>query len=186
MDKLADLLRAIQRIPTSLLFVVAVSIVAVLFLPADMASALGIDEFRAQYKKYLGPSLILVGAWLLARLTRLLATPILEGRSLRRRCEGLWHLTAEERGYLRPFIEAGQNTITVDMTDGVAGGLAAKGIIYRSSNVINLIDGVPYNLQPWARLFLSTHPEVLDDAAQMPPSRREQWRRRRLTRYESG
>lgn len=73
-----------------------------------------------------------------------------------------------------------------DMTDGVAGGLAAKGIIYRSSNVINLIDGVPHNLQPWARLFLSTHPEVLDDAAQMPPSRSEQWRRRRLTRYESG
>ncbi|UYN97671.1 MAG: superinfection exclusion B family protein [Enhydrobacter sp.] len=99
-------------------------------------------------------------------------------RRERQRRESLHALTADEKAYLVRYIEEGATTQLFAPEDGIAGGLQAKQIIYRSSNIFDMTDGVPYNLQPWARTCLSLHPELLEDAAKLPPSprrRRSGW-----------
>ncbi len=47
------------------------------------------------------------------------------------------------------------------LVDGLAGGLEAKGILFRSSNFGDPLYGFSHNLQPWARDYLKKHPELL-------------------------
>lgn len=181
-DRVTDLLHAIRRVPTSLLFVVSATLFAVLFLPGEAAKTVAVDEFRQTYRVFLGPSLLLFVAWLLSRFIPMLFAPFRAYLKMRRLHASLKNLTAEERGYLLPFIAEGRNTINADMADGVAGGLHAKGIIYRANPVFDFVEGVPYNLQPWARDYLSKHPELLSDAVGEPLTGAERRRRKRLFR----
>jgi hypothetical protein len=71
-------------------------------------------------------------------------------------------LTNDEKMFLRPFIIDGANTRNADVTSGIAGGLVAKHIIYRSSNVGHVFGGFAYNLQPLARKLLGKNPDLLD------------------------
>ena len=77
-------------------------------------------------------------------------------------------LTPEEQGYLTPYVKDSVNTQKFPVEDGVVGGLLTKGIVYRSSNVFDMVEGVPYNIQPWAKAYLLRHPELLADA--LPPT----------------
>ena len=82
-------------------------------------------------------------------------------------------LTPEEKGYLVSYIEGQQNTIYVGLDDGIMGGLTAKGITYRSSNMGDLLNGVAFNLQPWARSYLEENRYLLDGYAGKPMTPRE-------------
>ena len=144
---------------------VAIACSLVIFLPETVAARLGIAEFRMEYTGFLGWSFLLAWSYLLAALVWHAKDHIrarLEAKRMQRVRKGsLYELTPEEKGYLAEFM-SGRNTILCDVSDGVAGGLLAKGIIYRSSNVFDPIDGVPYNIQPWAKRYLSKHPRLLE------------------------
>lgn len=97
-------------------------------------------------------------------------------RRIRRiREKHLRELTPEERGYQLPYIHDRTSTQTFDIDDGVAGGLQGKEILYRSSNMFDVHRGVPYNLQPWARTYLTQHPELLADATLPTMPNDETW-----------
>ncbi|MGY6217836.1 super-infection exclusion protein B [Methylolobus aquaticus] len=83
-------------------------------------------------------------------------------------------LTSEEKGYLAPYVFGKVNTQYFRVDDGIAGGLTAKLMIYRSSNAFNMIKDVPYNIQPWAKEYLIKNPELLDGAVE--PEDAESWR----------
>ena len=168
LEKLAEALNAIHRVPTQLLIVLAVASSFILFIPEDLAVTLAVDEFRKSYRIYLGPGLVVVGAWLVARLLAAIARPLQERKKLRKLHEGLSTLTPQEKGYLVAFIHDENTTINVPVEDGIIGGLLARRIVFRSSNVFDFVDGVPYNLQPWARARLLANPRLLDGAARRP------------------
>jgi hypothetical protein len=88
----------------------------------------------------------------------------------------LKQLTPEEKGYLIPYIEEQQNTINVGMDDGIMAGLCAKGITYRAANIGDLLNGFAFNLQPWARDYLNSKPELLNDYSGEPMTPREKLR----------
>ncbi|EGO95204.1 hypothetical protein APM_1967 [Acidiphilium sp. PM] len=71
-------------------------------------------------------------------------------------------LTEDEKLFLRPYIIDGANTRMANITNGVAGGLVAKGIIFRSSNVGTVFSGFSYNLQPISRKILTGRPDLLN------------------------
>jgi hypothetical protein len=50
------------------------------------------------------------------------------------------------------------------MGDGVSSGLVAKGLIYQSSSVGNLVSGFAHNIQPWVRHYLLKNPRLLEGA----------------------
>jgi len=174
MDKVAALLDALKSIPTQLLVAVAIALGLVLFLPNDVAAMLAVDSFRQSFRVFLGPSFIVVCSFLLARAGAFALVPFRQRQNRKALEARLSMLTAEEKGYLAPFILGGQNTIHVSHTDGIAGGLRAKEILYLGSNMFSLVEGMPLNMQPWARRHLEANTHLLEGAAGRPLSPSEQ------------
>lgn len=172
-DKALNALEWLRKVPTGFLLSLSVVLALLLFLPAEIAEALAIKDFRDSYRKFLGPSFLLVVSFFITKALLSLNNIRRRKANESKRLSQLHSLTAEEKGYLAQFIIHGRNTIHVAMGDGVAGGLVAKGIIYRSSNAFNVLEGPPYNLQPWARDYLSTRLDLLDGAAGAPQTNEE-------------
>jgi hypothetical protein len=149
----------------------------ILFVPESIADTLGMNEFRSQYRGWIGATFLFSWSALIAHglfWGKGSSAKWWEKRQLRNvRWKYLDELTPEEKGYLVPYINNGKNTLHHDVDDGIAGGLMAKDIIFRSSNLFNVMDGVPYNLQPWARTRLHEHPELLKDAVLKP--KKKEW-----------
>ena len=146
MDKVLSILDWLQKIPTGFLLALSIVLGLLIFMPQSIAEILAVNEFRTTYRIFLGPTLLLYVSFLLTRLI-MAAWHLQQARkNVHHRIDQLRELTAEEKGYLSQFIFGGVNTIYVAFGDGVAGGLEAKAIIYGSSNTINVLEGVPYNL----------------------------------------
>lgn len=175
-EKAYEILGAINRIPVLLLVALGAADAFILFIPEPLAATLAVDEFRKIYRIYLGPGLVVLGAWLIARFLAMAAMPLKQRRNLRNLQKSLATLTAEEKCYLAEFMETGRTTILVPLGDGIIGSLVARKIVYRSSNVFDVVEGVPYNLQPWARQYLQENPNVLEGAADRSLSPRERVR----------
>ncbi|MFO0806983.1 MAG: super-infection exclusion protein B [Gemmataceae bacterium] len=172
LDQLKSL-DVLAHLPTWLIVCLCVFLSLVLFLPNTVADIVGIADFRHDYRGWIGV------CWLLA-VTLTVAKGLLWTKSVigdrlaRRSRELLLHeLTPDEKGYLVPYISGEVSSLDLDVADGVAGGLAGKGIIRAASSIGSLIHGVPYNLQPWARRYLKEHPELLEGARGRPLTPRE-------------
>lgn len=154
--------------PTALVIALFVAVSVTLLSPDSLAEKLALDAFRMKYRIALGPAWLLLTSILGTKTILYLIRRVDARVVLRTKREQLHVLTPEEQGYLAPFIQKKMNTIHEDMTDGVAGGLKLKGIIYPASDLIDIVKGVPYNLYPWAREYLTQHPELLKDAVIKP------------------
>lgn len=172
-DKILNGLDRLQRIPTGFLLALSIVLGLLLFLPDKIADMLAIKDFRENYRKFIGPAFLLLIAFTSTKVIMSLARVISDRRKRQYRYRQLHDLTPEEKGYLAEFILRGRNTIYVAPSDGVAGGLSAKSIVYQASNTINILEGVPYNLQPWAREYLTRHSELLEGAVGRPLTTQE-------------
>jgi len=167
-EKTHWIVETIKGVPSSFLLALCIALCVILFVPESIAFSLGIDTFRTAYRVFLGPGLILVASWLLTRGLSHLKRPIAARRAKRHVHQFLSNLTPEEKGYLAPFIIEERNTIHAPIEDGIAGGLVAKRILYRASQVFDMVEGVPYNLNPSAREFLTENPHLLEGAEGKP------------------
>lgn len=127
--------------------------------------SLGLEDIKHSYRTYAGIALIVSASLLMVNfisgVVHLVLRPWRDRQFNRAVYKMLCELTEDEKNFLRPFIFGNENTVTSPINDGVAGGLAAKKIIYRSSNVSFGLEW-PYNLQPTPRKLLTAHPELLD------------------------
>ena len=158
---IATILKDGVRIYVAALFASGMS----LFMPEAIAQNLGIAGLRQTYRLYLGGvfivSISLLVAYGLSALSDWGKGHLMERRSRRRILNALEDLTAEEKKFLSMFVVEGRNTVHVPISDGIAGGLVAKCIVYRSSRVFHAFSA-PYNLQPIARKLLTESPTLLD------------------------
>jgi hypothetical protein len=156
---------AILRVGVPIYVAALIATSILLFLSNSVAHQIGIEEVRQSYKGYLGLAFV-------ASLSLLAATGISFALSAvnnhfedwagrRRLLQTLRMLTVDEKQFLRPFILDGENTVLAPLSDGVAGGLVAKTLIYRSSNLIEHFTA-PFNLQPVARKLLTENPYLLN------------------------
>jgi hypothetical protein len=138
---------------------------ALLFVPDSLVSQFGLEEIRHAYRTYAGIAFIasasLLAVNLISFVVNVALRPWYERKFARAVYRTLTELTQAEKDFLREFIFGHANTVTAPVNDGVAGGLAAKQIIYRSSNISLGFDW-PYNLQSTPRKLLNAHPELLD------------------------
>ena len=140
-----------------------------LFLPDSIIAQIGLTEFTLSHRSELGAALI-GSASLLAVHSSFAVGRFAKGRwnkwrFQRNAREMLEELTAEEKEFLRPLILGGENTQYASISDGVANGLQARGIVYRAS--ILSVPGTPgllfpWNLRPYARKVLREEPYLLD------------------------
>jgi hypothetical protein len=138
---------------------------ALLFIPDSLVTQLGLEEIRRTYRTHAGIVFIaaasLLAVNIISFIVRIALRPWRDRQFNRAVYRTLRELTQPEKDFLRAFIFGHANTVTAPINDGVAGGLAAKQIIYRSSNISYGLEW-PYNLQPVPRKLLSAHPELLD------------------------
>jgi hypothetical protein len=136
-----------------------------IFLPGPAIKMLGLAPFRQAYQGYLGSvfvvSLSLIVSYGLSAALRLFNERLDSRRWQRQVLRTLQGLTSQEKSFIRPFIADGKNTCHASISDGVTGGLRAKGILYRSSNIFEQFSA-PYNLQTVARELLTANPHLLE------------------------
>lgn len=165
MSGLGSLITAIVAAGTAIYAAVFIAAGLVLFLPEHFISHIGLDELLKSYRMYVGLAFLisasLLGVRIVSFLWSLLGGPYENWKLERDGVRMMGDLTQEEKSFLRPYIINGANTLTAPIGDGIAQGLAAKNIIYRSSNVGHLLNGFPYNLQPYMRRLLTQRPELL-------------------------
>lgn len=172
-DSILKGLEQLRRIPAGFLLSLSIVLGLLLFLPDKIANILSVKEFRDGYRSFLGPGFLLLVAFTTTKAITGIVEYFRERRLLRFRKRQLHDLTPEEKGYLYEFIINGRNTIYVAPSDGTAGGLLAKEIVYQASTTINILEGVPYNLQPWARQYLTVHRELLKGGVGRPLTTQE-------------
>lgn len=173
MDKLTALAEYFRKVPVAFLVAVLTVLGLILFLPEHYAKILAIDTFRSQYRVFIGPAFLLVLAFSAARLFTYFASAYADRRLLKERREPLHTLTPEEKGYLVPYVHSQQNSVYVGMDDGVMAGLRKKGVTYLAANMGDLLNGFAFNLQPWAREYLQSNPQLLDGFAGHPMTPRQ-------------
>jgi hypothetical protein len=152
MDWLSQAIGAIAKLAPAPLLAVAIATAIVLFVPDSLAVILGIDAFRSANRGFIGGAFIFSWSYLAVHFLWWLRKLIVDAWSRRKdrltREKQLDSLTPEEQGYLAPYVNDSVNTQNFPVEDGVVGGLLAKGVVYRSSNVFDMLEGVPYNIQP--------------------------------------
>lgn len=160
MDKLTSLADYFRKVPIAFLVAIISVLGLILFLPVEIAKTLAVKKFRDEYRVFLGPALLLAVSYAIARLYMFFMKGLTERKNLKLQQKILHKLTPEEKSFLIPYIENQENSIK-SLGSGIAGGLEAKNIIFRSSNMGNLMTGFPYNLQSWAREYLEENPHLL-------------------------
>jgi hypothetical protein len=167
-ETIASVVLAVLNAGTRLYAAVLVAALATLFLPTNLLQTIGLSQFKETYRMELGVALVASGSLLSIQLVAAVANfvmvPIRRRRiskDIRRQLEGL---TYEEKQFLRPYIDDGENSNYAQYSDGVANGLVAKRIVYRASqmSIPGTMMAFPYNLQAYAREELSKHPYLLD------------------------
>lgn len=178
-ESLGAALQVVRDSGPRIVAVVALVSGALLFLPATIIETLGLDKFLVEQRANIGLVFIAAVAiitvdivrWTMARLNARRTKKQLENV----RSHVLATLTSEERKYLAPYILEGENTCYYGIDDGVAGGLKSKGVLYIGSNIGNLVNGIAFNLQPWAREALSSKPEMFQGITHRPPTPRDRF-----------
>jgi hypothetical protein len=82
-------------------------------------------------------------------------------KGTRQRKNNLRELNSNERAFLRRFVVTDGKPQHADMSNGIANGLEAKGIIYRAATMFRITQGIPYNVQPWAWEIITKDEAVL-------------------------
>lgn len=182
-EGISPLVATLEKTSIVLLLAVSIALSLFLFLPESIGQHLGLKEARDTIRPFAGL------AWLVSIslfIARIIAWTLTFFRSRRasakahkKRLETLKRLTAEEKGYLAAFILDGKNTVKVGLDDGIMGGLKAKEICYPASQIFDILEGMSFNLQPWARDHLSENQNLLDGAIGHPLTPEERLHRDR-------
>jgi hypothetical protein len=135
------------------------------FAPEDALGALGLHDFRTEYRTGIGLLWILSLSGLVVTAGKSafewIKAEITFTRRIRRLQKRLHRLTLPERAILRKYIMQDTHTQYLSLRDGVAQGLVQKRIIYHPLNSFGDVSSLPHNIEPWAWEYLKKHPELL-------------------------
>jgi Super-infection exclusion protein B len=166
LEPIAPLIAAVRDAGPRIYLSVLILTGLMLFLPQSVIATLGLSAFVRTFRPYLGAGFIASIALLAWYVFNPIAQSIVgwleDKRRKRAVMRTLRELATDEKEFLRPYLREDANTMHAFPAHGIANGLEAKGIVYRSST-ISIPGGMfPYNLQSSARRLLKAHPELLD------------------------
>jgi hypothetical protein len=174
LESFAPILGALRKASPVPFFAIGLATSFVVFTPDSWATAVGIDELRVQPRQVFG--LLFIVSWSLL-ITYTLAWVVRKANELHAsrlrgcvRAQSLTELTSAEKRCLAMYVRGNHNTHLFPLDEGVVGGLVRKDILFQACSQAEF-HAFPFNLQPWARRYLSAHPNLLDDVP--GPPRRE-------------
>ena len=135
-----------------------------LFVSTSVLDRIGLSALVQEYRGYIGAVFVLSASLLAPRAFNIISSPFVnwskERNLYRNVISNINSMTEEEKSYIRAFVDDGRNTIHVPISDGIMGGLHAKGLVFRPTSVGNS-SSWPYNLQPIVRKILEKDPGLL-------------------------
>ena len=146
--------------------VVFVACVGLLLLRAEWIHRLSLDELQ-RYRGWVAVGAFVSGAALLvtlvAKLWGLLTATREKRKAIKEQEKYLCTLSPGEQYIMSKYFFGKTETLYLDLEDGTVGALQNKGIIYQGATVGRWTT-FAFNIQPWAKEYLSKHPDVLKDA----------------------
>jgi hypothetical protein len=140
--------------------------IVLLFLPSEWLRRVSLFEIATKYRPWIAVGALGSAAILLSDLIEGSRKWIFDRyqswRAHRVSVDYLQNLTVVEKAALNSYISNDTETRNFPMGDGVSQGLVAKGLLYRSSSVGNVVAGFAYNIQPWVRHYLLKNPRLLE------------------------
>jgi hypothetical protein len=137
------------------------------FAPDTALDALGLGDFRAAYRTWIGLLWILSFCGLVVTVVKSVyhctSSVVIKRQNLKRLQERLRNSTPPERSILRRYIEGNTRTQKLAIDDGVVQGLMSEKILYRSSQVGDIMMRFDHNIQPWAWDYLKKHSELVKE-----------------------
>jgi len=129
----------------------------------DHLEALGLRDFRAEYRTWLGLGLIFALATILVRGVNWALLQAKRWLGLKHMEPRLHDLTRAERGILREFVDKQTRTLRLHANAGVVQGLASASVIRRTTGINVWSHDADYNIQSWAWAHLNKHPDLVAD-----------------------
>ena len=149
-------------------YLVSLGIIAafILFLPEKALKSLGIFELALNYRAWFAIAFIVTGV--LFAVDRCIAImgwinrKKAVGKLSKARLDRLHRLTEDEKQILRFYFAKQTRANVLRIDDGVVQGLVSAGIIYRSTQLGNILEGFGHNISDFAWEYLHQHPDLLD------------------------
>lgn len=164
---IGNLAKLIQLNPPQLL---AISLVSglLLFLSDSLLEQIGIKALRDQYRPWIGIIFLVFIGLLFSKVVFSTAERIQRERAKRVKkkevVKALENLTPREKEILGSYIRDNTKTKILS-SDGVVGGLRAKGILYQSSQYGRMgwsdAPDFPFNISDFVWVHLNEHPNLI-------------------------
>ncbi|GLQ88580.1 superinfection exclusion B family protein [Dyella flagellata] len=152
---------------------------AMIFLPESALTRLGIARIAGDYKGWLGIGFLASAALLSVSLATIILGKLTQGLASRQRKEHieerLRSLTEAEKQILRYYFAKRTRSNRLRIDDGTVRGLVFSGIIFRSTDVGNILSGFDHNISDTALNYICDHPEVLNGETNSYRTDRSQW-----------
>jgi hypothetical protein len=138
----------------------------ILFAPVKLTDKLGVSEFADDYRFWIGVVFLLSSGLLIAAVVSRpanLISILVRDKLWRSKIQGyLKTLTEEEKQILRFYFLEETKTNYLRVSNGVAQGLVAHGIICQVATLGSAIDGHAFNITDAAWDYLHEHRNLLE------------------------
>lgn len=152
------LLGRLKDLPVTFLALAAIFF-GVMFYSTEIANMLSVDEYRMDYKIYIGLVFMVIVLLLLYRICSFGEREYGKRRNLKMKQKLLHQLTPEEKGYLIPYIRDKKTTLRIETDDEIIK-------VLRMNEIVCYVDyynpAHSYSLSPWARKYLEKKSYLLD------------------------
>ena len=136
-----------------------------LFAPDRILTRLGLLNFANNNRNVVGFVFLgcaaIAGVSVFAWVVHFILAFALDLHTQKRCIKRLKGLTEEEKKILRFYIWGQTKSNTLRFDDGVVQGLVAEGVLYRATDMGNVVEGFDYNIGDVAWKYLNKHPALL-------------------------
>lgn len=161
--KMAEVLAFLSAMPLkAILFIFDIIVAALLFVPSDKLSYLGLADFSRSHQSALGLSFLIISAcWIVMSICSIISWirygTMYEGRDARRRID---QVSNWGKALIRQMYESPSRSLKLPLQDGNVAIMIRMQILTHA----NLGDAFGFEcvLQPWVVEFLDKNPDYLN------------------------
>ncbi|WP_433943477.1 superinfection exclusion B family protein [Paenibacillus sp. SN-8-1] len=170
MEAIITKILGVAKYTNKFFIIVAVGSAILLFSSKSFVDNLGLLQFTKDNKQFIGMAFLVSAVVSVANIISFVYQKVTKSISynkrMKKRKERLHQLNPIEKKILLYYFVNGTNTQLLAINDGTVRELEGNRIIQRASDISRAGVKFPYNLNPWAREYITNNPNLLkvDDA----------------------